>query len=1207
MLLLAGVGGKVVMKKSKNFSHTIGMNFVRALLLSVVLLLASASTLDFFTTPAYATTGVIGGSFCGFFSLYGDIVTFDNGTSSPWLLNYFNLTTQELTATNYTDYNFQPLHSLYESSVANLVFGSVGDMGYYDLSTGDIETVYMAGYPDYIDIIDIIHGLISWLDFGARPISTYGNITAFISANRQTEEHQAVFSYIDRSTGNWFNISSVPLEREAFGGVSIYQDIVAFSNSTVCYYNLTSGTIFSTMQTGKAPSICGDIIAFTNGSSIMYYNMSNGQTTLVASGNYPSLFQDTIVFSTNETATDTDLDGDGDSTDWVIRYYDIGQGTIVNTMKVGINPSLYGSTIVYSTKETWLGVDINQNGYTSDSDHAVMYMSKTPTNVHDIAVYRIKLSSYDVIPGQSVSIDVIFENQGDYTENFNVIAYANSTIIGTVANITLASGNLTTVNFNWDTAGIPLGSYTISAQASIVAGENDTSDNILVDGTVLVRSGFHDIAVTNVETYQNLVYAGEIVSIYVTIENQGDFMEAFNVTTYADGVVGTFTGSISRRTFIIVTFTWNTSNSALGTHTLWAQANTVPGETDTSDNTLVDGDILIQPAVHDVAITDVRTSYQLAYAGDNASIYADVWNMGAFSEIFNVTAQADEDPSIIGDEIIVGCQEVSLQSRGTATLQFKWNTTGISLGNYTISAVASNVPQEMDLTNNLCMNGEIEIFAPIPCPDINITCPTTLTVNPSIFTYDGAYQARLIDIGNVSIKSTGFQGSLRALGSNNGTIRLCVNQPDVDAYMFNLPLNGEVQIPLWLMFQPETHWETYNGNFTLQLAICGTHRKQLEIVGISILVCQNGAYVVYNETATFTWNLTGGSWVYLEAEPNLPPGWSYSVDPPISALFETPHIVTVNITAPPDAKEGDTGSITLRAYKNSSGTMFWQFIYFASTDNKSPTIEAIQPPALTYTGDLLFNTTVKDKSGIRNVQLCYSVNYGPWSNVTMQWESGDTFNSTHYTSTIPHVPDNSIVQYYVAATDWFGNQTQSDVWTITVLYDMAVTNLETEKTVVGQGFVIQINTTIANQGTLPNASVKVIFYADAMPIHIQVLPLLENEMATTVVFDWNTTGVAKGNYTIAVHVVPILDETDKADNTYGNGSVIVSIIGDIVPDGTVDIFDLVYAAMSFGAEYGKPPPPGTQPYAANADINGDDIIDIFDIVTVALHYGETDP
>jgi len=48
-------------------------------------------------------------------------------------------------------------------------------------------------------------------------------------------------------------------------------------------------------------------------------------------------------------------------------------------------------------------------------------------------------------------------------------------------------------------------------------------------------------------------------------------------------------------------------------------------------------------------------------------------------------------------------------------------------------------------------------------------------------------------------------------------------------------------------------------------------------------------------------------------------------------------------------------------------------------------------------------------------------------------------------------------------------------------------------------------------------------------------------------------------------------------------------------------------AIRFGAEYGKPPPPGTQPYKPNADINGDGRIDIFDLVAIAINFGETEP
>jgi len=66
--------------------------------------------------------------------------------------------------------------------------------------------------------------------------------------------------------------------------------------------------------------------------------------------------------------------------------------------------------------------------------------------------------------------------------------------------------------------------------------------------------------------------------------------------------------------------------------------------------------------------------------------------------------------------------------------------------------------------------------------------------------------------------------------------------------------------------------------------------------------------------------------------------------------------------------------------------------------------------------------------------------------------------------------------------------------------------------------------------------------------------------------------------------------------------------GDVAPEfGLVDIVDVVYVAIHFGSEQGKPPPPNTQPYEPNADINCDGLIDIIDIVIVAIHFGETDP
>lgn len=106
--------------------------------------------------------------------------------------------------------------------------------------------------------------------------------------------------------------------------------------------------------------------------------------------------------------------------------------------------------------------------------------------VRDVAIVGVAPSKTVVGAGYPLSIDVTAENQGGYSENFNATAYANTTIIATVTNITLAIGNSTTITFTWKTTGVPYGKYIVSAYATQVPNETDTSDNTFIDGTIIV-------------------------------------------------------------------------------------------------------------------------------------------------------------------------------------------------------------------------------------------------------------------------------------------------------------------------------------------------------------------------------------------------------------------------------------------------------------------------------------------------------------------------------------------------------------------------------------------------------------------------------------------------------------------------------------------------------------------------------------------------
>ena len=107
-----------------------------------------------------------------------------------------------------------------------------------------------------------------------------------------------------------------------------------------------------------------------------------------------------------------------------------------------------------------------------------------------------------------------------------------------------------------------------------------------------------DVAVTGVVPSKTVVSQGSSLNINVIAANQGNYTETFDVTLYANTtVIGTqAVNNMLNGTSTVLTFTWNTGGFATGNYTISAYASPVPGETDTADNTLVDGSVLVTSA-----------------------------------------------------------------------------------------------------------------------------------------------------------------------------------------------------------------------------------------------------------------------------------------------------------------------------------------------------------------------------------------------------------------------------------------------------------------------------------------------------------------------------------------------------------------------------------------------------------------------------------
>jgi parallel beta-helix repeat protein len=165
-------------------------------------------------------------------------------------------------------------------------------------------------------------------------------------------------------------------------------------------------------------------------------------------------------------------------------------------------------------------------------------------------------------------------------------------------------------------------------------------------------------------------------------------------------------------------------------------------------------------------------------------------------------------------------------------------------------------------------------------------------------------------------------------------------------------------------------------------------------------------------------------------------------------------------------------------------------------------------------------------------------------------------------------------------------------------HDTGIISVTTSKTVTGQGYNVSTSVTVKNQGDYTE-TFNITVYANTTAIRTEETTLTSGG-STTTTFVWNTTGFAKGNYTISAVASTVPGETDTTDNAYADGTVTVVMEGDLNADGIVDISDIVLVAKSFGSQIGHPR------YDLNMDINDDDSIDISDIVIVAKNFGKTD-
>jgi len=168
---------------------------------------------------------------------------------------------------------------------------------------------------------------------------------------------------------------------------------------------------------------------------------------------------------------------------------------------------------------------------------------------------------------------------------------------------------------------------------------------------------------------------------------------------------------------------------------------------------------------------------------------------------------------------------------------------------------------------------------------------------------------------------------------------------------------------------------------------------------------------------------------------------------------------------------------------------------------------------------------------------------------------------------------------------------------LTVIRDIAVTNVTVSQNWAYQGWIVAINVTVRNIGETIETFNVTIYYNDTV---IRIVPIenLAPNAEVILRIDWNTSLVAPCHHYLIKACATLLQyEYDESNNVFIDGIVKIRLLGDVDDDGDVDGADLYYVAKAFGAFEGTP---GWNPYA---DVDGNKRIDARDLWIVAKNFG----
>jgi hypothetical protein len=387
----------------------------------------------------------------------------------------------------------------------------------------------------------------------------------------------------------------------------------------------------------------------------------------------------------------------------------------------------------------------------------------------DVAVTAMNAPS-SVQQGQTASITATLGNVGNQLVGSFTVTLQDQTAgvtIGTQTVTGLAVGASSTVTFNWNTTGVASGSHTLVASHNLTDANttnNQRSAAVTVNATVL------DIAVASLSAPSS-VTQGTPATVGVTVQNVGQqaLTTSFDVTLtdQTGGVpIGTQTlPGLAVGATATLSFTWNTTNATVTTHTLIAAHNVTDAN---AANNQRSATVTVTPRIVDVALTSL-TGPAAVTQGDTAHFAVTVQNVGGQDVTTSFDVVLTEGSVTIGTQTVAG-----LAPGAVATLDFPWNTAGVAPVGHTLIA-------RHTLVDNNSTNNSRAVAITVNAPSVHVgnlaavatSNGTTWAATVEITVHDSKHSPV---IGVVARGSFGGSNTGECVTGDNGTCTIVLSQ-----------------------------------------------------------------------------------------------------------------------------------------------------------------------------------------------------------------------------------------------------------------------------------------------------------------------------------------------------------------------------------------------------------------------------------------------